>query len=261
MRALGFLLLILSQAICADELPLHNGFDRVVQRFVDENGLVNYKQLKAESKDLDDFVAQLKKVGPTVTPQLFTTRADSFAFWLNAYNALVLYGVKEAYPISSVTDILPDFGFFKKQVFQVDGQRLTLDQIEHGILRPIFQDPRIHAAINCAARSCPKLNSTPFQASHLEDQLQSAMSNMIHSQKHVRLDLAQKTLYLSKIFSWFQTDFTGWLKQNQPNVPSTLIGYIGLFITKSQNEGLRDKDLKIVFNEYDWSLNDQNQSQ
>jgi len=231
----------------------------VLSTFVQEDGMVDYKHLKLEPQQLDGFVAQLKTTGPTFKPALFPTRADRFAFWLNAYNALVLYGVKEAYPVTSVTEIEPNFGFFKKKAFQVDGQRLTLDQIEHEILRPVFQDPRIHAAINCAAKSCPKLNLIPFQASQLEHQLQSAMHNMIHSPKHVRLDLDQKTLYLSQIFSWFQSDFTNWLRQNQPNMSASLIEYIGLFVTEKQNKLLRGNDLKIVFQEYDWSLNDQTQ--
>ncbi len=232
---------------------------RVLSAVVQEDGLVNYKRLKLEPQDLDAFVNQLKTVGPTTTPDLFTTRADRFAYWLNAYNALVLYGVKEAYPISSVKDIAPFYGFFKKKVFQVDGQRLSLDHIEHNILRPTFQDPRIHAAINCAAKGCPKLNPIPFQASHLDSQLQSAMRNMILSPIHVRLDLDQKTLYLSQIFRWFDSDFTNWLKENHPNLPASLPSYIGLFLAEPQRKAIMDITLKIVFREYDWSLNDQTQ--
>ncbi|MDA0711533.1 MAG: DUF547 domain-containing protein, partial [bacterium] len=128
-------------------------WQQVLTSSVDDNGRVDYAGLKADPTHLDAFVARLAVSGPDSTPEFFTTKADSFAFWLNAYNAMVVSGVVEAYPVASVKDISLSYGFFKRKSFRVDRRDLTLDDIEHGILRPGYRDPRIHAAINCGAKS------------------------------------------------------------------------------------------------------------
>ena len=238
---------------------LAQGFDytpwqQVLDGYVDESGLVDYKGLKSQPEILDAFVAHLAKSGPVSTPQFFKTRADSFAFWINAYNALVLFGVKEVYPISSVTQIQPNFGFFKANEFVVDGQTVTLDHIEHSILRDQFRDPRIHAVINCAARSCPRLLKEPFIADTLDLQLQSAIVQMVGSSQHVRFDSDSKTLYLSQIFNWFQSDFVN-VGMSGKTKETDLKNFV-LGVLPQANQRHID-NWKIVFLEYDWSLNDQ----
>jgi hypothetical protein len=233
-------------------------WSKVLSGFVDEEGQVDYAGLKAKSRDLDGLVKRLGHMGPASTPQIFVTRADSLAFWLNAYNALVVHGIVAVYPVGSVRDILPDYGFFRKLLFAVDGQQVTLDQIEHGILIPQFQDPRVHAAINCAAKGCPRLSKNPFVAALVDSQLNVVMREMVWDRKYVRLDLSAKTLYLSQIFSWYRSDFSGWLVQNDPKVDPSLVGYIAHIALEDERRSLiTTRDQKIVFLEYDWSLNDQ----
>ncbi|MFT5369635.1 MAG: hypothetical protein ACI8V2_004613 [Candidatus Latescibacterota bacterium] len=253
---------LLSLLSCPATASGDNLWSTVLSAFVDRDGFVNYAGLKAQPQSLDAFVSQLATQGPRVTPEYFTTRSDSLSFWLNAYNALVVFGVKTAYPIASVRDILPNDGFFKQQTFVVDGQNWTLDQIEHTILRGQFKDPRIHAAINCGARSCPKLNLKPFTARTLGSQLEDAMRQLVRSPNHVRFDSHTKTLYLSQIFAWFKSDFTQGAVEVGPKTQGKLVDYIASFLTDENRKSLHSiSDLQIVFQAYDWSLNDQASSQ
>jgi len=243
--------------VFADETPpfSHDALNRVLRKFVDAEGRVNYGALKRESGDLDACVAQLAKIGPGTHPGLFPTRQDSMAYWINAYNALVLKGVVAAYPVKSVRDIALFYGFFKRHTFDVDGRQLTLDNIEHDILRPVFGDPRIHAAINCAAVSCPRLRQEAFVPALLDAQLDAAIREMVAI--HVRLDREGGVLYLSKIFDWFSSDFTTWYAHRHQVEKATLSDYVRLYMPEADRQYLaQHPNIKIAFFDYDWSLND-----
>lgn len=248
-----FLGVMVVQAQGLDDTPLK----QVLSDYVDGNGLVDYAGLKAHPQRLKAFVLALAQNGPTARPQNFVSRSDSLAFWINAYNALVLYGVTEAYPITSVTQIGPNFGFFKEIQFSVDGRNLTLDHIENSIIRPTFKDPRIHAAINCAAQSCPRLLQVPFVPGELESQLDKAMAQMIRSPMHVQFDFESKTLHLSQIFNWFQSDFVGLAGKATNTEESALVAYVVGYLPEADRRKIRAiENWKIAFNEYDWSLNE-----
>ena len=164
---------------CAEALD-YTPFERVLAEVVDKEGRVDYRMLK-HNADLQAFVKQIATVNPEMHPQFFRSSSDSLAFWINAYNAFVLFGVAEVYPIKSVREIAPDFAFFKKRTFRVGNRHLTLDHIEHKIIRKQFQDPRTHAAINCAAVSCPRLQPVVFKPSILDAQLQVAIQDMVQN--------------------------------------------------------------------------------
>jgi len=193
-----------------DYTPLN----RTLGRVVDAQGRVDYEAVKTDA-DLRAFVDQLAQISPNTHPALFPSRADSLAFWVNAYNACVLAGVAKAYPISSVTEIAPAFGFFKTYQFVVGGRRFTLDQIEHEIIRPRFADPRIHAAINCAAVSGPRLLNKVFTPDELDDQLNAVMRDMIRNPMHVQIDRETGVVNLSAIFDWFSSDFTSYVQAHE----------------------------------------------
>ncbi|MYC13596.1 MAG: DUF547 domain-containing protein [Gemmatimonadetes bacterium] len=229
--------------------------NRTLGRVVNAQGRVDYEAVKTDA-DLRAFVDQLAQISPNTHPALFPSRADSLAFWINAYNACVLAGVAKAYPISSVTEIAPAFGFFKKYRFVVGGRRFTLDQIEHEIIRPQFADPRIHAAINCAAVSCPRLLNKVFTPDELDDQLNAVMRDMIRNPMHVQIDRQTGVVSLSAIFDWFSSDFTSYVQAHE--VGETVLDYISLFLSKDDTLYLQNHpDLQIVFLDYDWSLNSQ----
>ena len=234
-----------------DYAPLN----RTLGRVVDAQGRVDYEAVKTDA-DLQAFVDQLAQVSPDTHPALFPSPADSLAFWINAYNACVLAGVSKAYPISSVTEIAPAFGFFKIYRFVVGGRRFTLDQIEHEIIRKQFADPRIHAAINCAALSCPRLLNEAFTPNKLDGQLNSVMRDMIRNPIHVQINRETGVVNLSAIFDWFSSDFTSYVKARE--VGETVLDYVSLFLSKDDILYLQNHpDLQIVFLDYDWSLNNQ----
>lgn len=234
-----------------DYTPLN----RTLNRVVNAQGRVDYEAVKTDT-DLQAFVDQLAQISPDTHPEFFPSRADSLAFWINAYNACVLAGVAKAYPISSVTEIAPAFGFFKISLFVVGGRRFTLDQIEHEIIRKQFADPRIHAAINCAAVSCPRLINKAFMPDTLDDQLNSVMRDMIHNPMHVQIDRQTGVVNLSAIFDWFSSDFTSHVQAREAG--ETVLDYISLFLSRNDIQYLQNHpDLQIVFLDYDWSLNSQ----
>jgi hypothetical protein len=198
-------------------------------------------------------VKLLAQKSPNTHPILFPQRTDSLTFWINTYNALVLWGVSQSYPVASVTEIAPEFGFFKKRLFIVGGQSLTLDYIEHEIIRKQFRDPRIHAALNCAAISCPPLQRRAFVATKLDDQLNAAMLNMVRS---CVIDRERGILRLSSIFKWFSTDFIFWVEEKYSG--ETLLDYVSIFLPEEDRLYLqKHSDMQVIFTTYDWSLNDQ----
>ena len=240
-----------SEADSFDYAPLN----RVLGRVVNAQGGVDYEAAKTDT-DLQAFVDQLARISPDTHPALFSTPADSLAFWINAYNACVLTGVSKAYPVSSVTEIAPLFGFFKIYRFVVGGRRVTLDHIEHEIIRKQFADPRIHAAINCAAVSCPRLLNEAFTPDKLDDQLNLVMRDMIRNPMHVQINRETKVVSLSAIFDWFASDFTSYVQAREAG--ETVLDYVSLFLLKDDILYLQNHpDLQIVFLDYDWSLNSQ----
>lgn len=128
-----------------------------------KNGLVNYHGFKNEEAKLDQY---LKVLEGTDTKAL--SRDEQFAFHINAYNAWTIKLIVTGYPgVKSIKDLGSFFKSpWKKKICRIDGEVISLDQIEHGILRPRFKDPRVHFAINCAARSCPPLRSDPYQGGY-----------------------------------------------------------------------------------------------
>ena len=234
-----------------DYAPLN----RTLGRVVNAEGRVDYEDVKTDA-DLQAFVDQLAQISPGTHPALFPSRADSLAFWINAYNACVLAGVSKAYPIASVTEISPNFGFFKIYRFAVGGRGLTLDQIEHEIIRKQFADPRIHAAINCAALGCPRLLNEAFIPDKLDDQLNSVMRDMVRNPMHVQINRQTGVVSLSAIFDWFSYDFTSYVQARETG--ETVLDYIALFLSKDDILYLQNHpNLQIVFLDYDWSLNNQ----
>ena len=232
-------------------------YGNLLDRFVSDSGLVDYAGLKKQPHVLNQVVAQFAETGPSQTPDLFKTSDDSLAFWINAYNVLVIDGVTRAFPIASVTEVAPEPGFFKIK-HRVDGRALSLDEIEHGIVRPQFGDPRIHAAVNCAAISCPKLQTDPFLPDSLDRQLDRSMRSMVQNPRHVRVDRTNNTLYLSQIFNWFEGDFISWYRQAYPVDDPSVVDYIALFASPDDRAYLSENpDLEIEYLSYDWTLNSQ----
>jgi hypothetical protein len=215
---------------------------------------VDYAGLKARPDDLNAYVALLGRISPVSHPDHFPARVDSLAYWINAYNAFVLKGVVDHYPVKSVRDIKALFGFFSRTGFTAGGRTCTLNDIEHETLRKVFQDPRIHAAINCASVGCPRLPQRAFWPQGLDARLEEEIRFFIREPRNVRIDRTEPALHLSEIFKWYAEDFTGSRGVKEARITDCLMPYL----PEEDRTFLKaHPDLKIRYIDYDWALNDQ----
>ncbi len=218
----------------------HSSFASLLSRHV-KDGVVDYKGFKDNEAILDQYLESLAAVDPEQLPA-----DDQFAFYVNAYNAWTIKLILSRYPdIRSIKDIGSLFSSpWKKTIVRIDGDLLTLDQIEHDILRKHFKDPRVHFAVNCASKSCPPLQGEPFAGSHLNDQLNRAAKDFINAPRFNRLE--GDTLWASKIFDWFPEDFQG-----------DVIGYFIKFADAPLRDRLEKNKarIRVKYLDYDWSLN------
>lgn len=222
----------------------HNLFDQVLQEHVDETGQVNYTKLKANPERLEAYLDLLAAARPTE----WSYNAQ-LTFWINAYNALIIKGVIDHYPTTSVRKVKWFKGFFSRLKFQVAGKTYTPNQIEHGILRQEFVDPRVHFALVCASRSCPPLGNRAFSAETIEEDLETVTFNFIQNPEQVSIDRSKRLVYLSKIFKWYDDDF----REGYDGVADFLADYLPL----ENTEFLSSTDVKFRYLNYDWTLNDQ----
>jgi len=205
---------------------------------------VDYAAL-ARSRDLDALVVQLKAAKPSKLGH-----NARLAFWINAYNLLTLDLVRRHYPIESIKDIGSLFSpVWRKPLGEIEGVEMTLDRIEHEILRK-EGEPRIHAAIVCASQSCPPLLRRPFRAKALDADLDEAMRRWLASKrKGVAIDRAAKTVRVSKIFGWFEEDFA-----DRGGVRAVIAAHL----PPADAKWLRGpgRQAPISYFDYDWALND-----
>jgi hypothetical protein len=223
-------------------------WDELLQRYVDDLGRVNYRRWKAEGADvLRVWLESLADVDLAA----FTDADARLALWLNAYNAIAISQVLEVYPIASIRpkvlgipNWLSFLDFFTRSNTIVGGKKYSLNQIEHAILRPEFAEPRIHFALVCASVGCPLLRRGAYFPESVRTQLEADASRFIHNPDKVRYDAQKKTLYLSKIFKWYEEDFV----KAAGSVAEYVGGYLG-------PEAAVGDGWAIVFLPYDWNLN------
>jgi len=223
-------------------------WDELLQRYVDDLGRVNYRRWKAEGGDvLRVWLESLAGVDLAG----FTDADARLALWLNAYNAIAISQVLEVYPIASIRpkvlgipNWLSFLDFFTRSNTIIGGKKYSLNQIEHAILRPEFAEPRIHFALVCASVGCPLLRRGAYFPESVRTQLEADASRFIHNPDKVRYDAQKKTLYLSKIFKWYEEDFV----KAAGSVAEYVGGYLG-------PEAAVGDGWAIVFLPYDWNLN------
>ena len=215
-------------------------YARLLERHVHQ-GVVDYRGLKQEEPLLDRYLDILAAVDPDrLAPD------ERFAFYVNAYNAWTLKLILNHYPgISSIKEAGRLWQSpWKKKLARIDGGMLTLDEIEHDILRTQFKDPRVHFAVNCASKGCPPLYSIPFNGQDLDRQLDHVTRSFINDPARYRLE--DDVLFVSRIFKWFGEDFN-----------DDIIGFFQTYAAGDLKTVLEAKarDLKVKFLDYDWSLN------
>jgi hypothetical protein len=206
-----------------------------------QKGVVDYPGFKNDEKKLDRYLSVLES---TDVPSL--SRNGQMAFYINAYNAWTIKLILSGYPgVESIKDL---GGFFsspwKKEFIRLNGEVVTLDHIEHDILRPTFKDPRVHFAVNCASKGCPPLAAEPYEANRLDEQLNRSVREFINNPEKNHLD--GDKLYVSKIFKWFAEDFN-----------NDVVGFFIQYADEPLKKQLQAKQdhIKIKYLDYDWSLN------
>ena len=235
----------------AETISIHAEWSRLLESYVktDETGLnrFDYGALKASAEDsetLDDYVASFEDL------DISEMEANAqFAAWANLYNALTVKHIVERYPVKSIRS-----GYISgpwKRVYAVaDGEKVSLDDIEHGILREQWDEPRVHYAVNCASYGCPNLMNTALEADTLEEQLDAGARAYINHSRGVTIR-SNGTLQVSTIYKWFDEDFGG----SKAKVVEHLLEYAEPELA----EQIR-ANRKITKYEYDWSLNDVEQA-
>jgi len=243
---LASLALLLSSASYALDRA-HPAFDAVLKAHV-KDGLVDYEAIKKDPSRLQAYVVEIADV-PAATLAVWPDE-DKIAFWINAYNALTLVSIIEKYPVKSIRDIP---GVWDERKFKAAGRSLTLNEIEHEILRKDHEEPRIHMALVCAAMGCPRLRGEAYVGGRLNDQLKNQGVRFVGDKGNVRLDPKEKTLHLSSIFDWFGEDF----EKKYSNGPSkkAIVNFVAAHSSSLAVEIQNIHNLQVSFLDYDWSLN------
>ncbi|MFQ5773564.1 MAG: DUF547 domain-containing protein [Kiloniellaceae bacterium] len=228
----------------------HAPWDRLLKTYVARGGDgVNrfaYRRVTPEDRAaLDAYLA-----GLVATEVSALNRAEQRALWINLYNALTVRVVLDHYPVESIRDIDISPGLFAigpwdKKLVEIEGEAVSLNDIEHRILRPIWRDPRIHYAVNCASIGCPDLPATAFTAANTEALLEAAARAYVNHARGARLENGK--LIVSSIYVWFQEDFG-----------ATDAGVLA-HLRRYAKAGLRtalERVTGIGGHAYDWRLND-----
>jgi len=207
-------------------------FNALLTKHVSSSGKVSYKGLLGDKESLDNYISDVKKIGIAQGH----SRNEQLAFWINLYNACTLQLICNNYPVKSIKDINGGKPWDLK-VVEVDGKSYSLNEIENDLIRPKFNEPRIHFAVNCAAKSCPKLLNRAFFPNKLEADLTIATKEFLSNTAQNQFDGDKATV--SKIFNWYSSDF------------GNLINFLNKYSSNNLSEGA-----VVSYNEYDWSLNE-----
>jgi Protein of unknown function, DUF547 len=213
---------------------------KVLARNVDDTGHIAFDALSRDHADLDRVVAFIAAVDPVSQPHRFPDRQSRLAFYINAYNALAMYGVVQAGVPESLGG-LTKFTFFYLRTFTIGEQSISLYKFENDVIRPLGEE-RVHFALNCMVVSCPRLPRVAFSAPSLDAQLDTGARTFIGENRNVRIDHARREVSLSAIFDFYTPDFLA-------HAPS-LIAYVNRY-----RPAPVPADFKVRFLGYDWTVN------
>jgi hypothetical protein len=236
--------------------------DLILDTYV-RDGFVYYRALKTERRQLDSYLAQLATVAPDKL-----SRDERLAFWLNAYNALVLRTVIDHYPIQPRSKEYPPKsirqipGAFERLTHRVGGSSLTLDQIEQTIL-PEFHDPRVYLALGRGAVGGGRLRSEAFTPDRLEAQLREVANECATRPECVHIDRENNKVNVSAIFSWREKEFAAAYGSAAPEtfanrspVERAVIALVGPKLLTIEKDFLAKNTFQLAYAPFDWTLND-----
>jgi hypothetical protein len=227
-----------------------NLWNHLLQNYVTD-GLIDYRGLRRDHH-FKSYIAQLAGANPDVLD-----RDARLAFYCNAYNAFVIDGVIRHKIDTSVLDYKNDegVGFFDAKEHILAARTLDLNTLEHKIIRPKFDEPRIHMALVCAAKSCPRIRAEAYFGDRIDKQLEDQATLFVNAREYVRFEPSDNTLVLSPILDWYGDDFGG------------RAGYLEFLRSRCEDPALRESiqrvaegEGRVAFSEYDWSLNAQDKA-
>ncbi len=231
----------ITAGLFAQKVPSHQQWDKLLKKYVNTAGMVNYKGFQNDKSELDAYLKTLSDNAP----QKSWSENDQKAFWINAYNAFTVSLILQHYPVKSIKDIGGKIYKINTawdiKFITIGGEKYDLNNIEHKMLRRKFEDPRIHFAIVCASMSCAKLRREAYTGSKLEAQLDEQAKDFLNdnSKNRISTDKAE----ISKYFTWYGGDFT----KN-----GSLVDFINKYSQTKINT-----NTKISYLDYNWSLNEQ----
>lgn len=212
----------------------HSQWDKLLKKYVNSQGMVDYKGFKNDEAKLDEYLQMLSENKPNDKWSV----QELLAYYINLYNAATVKLIVENYPVKSIKDI---DGAWTKGRVSVGEKMLSLGGIENGILRKM-KEPRIHFAINCASLSCPKLLDEAYTAAKINEQLDRATKEFINSDKN---DISAGNPKVSAIFDWYAKDY-------KMNGKQDVIGFINKYSNTKINPGAN-----LSYKNYNWELNEQ----
>lgn len=228
-------------------------YTSLLQEYVRE-GKVKYPQL-CKDRRLAESIAYLKSTDPNRLPN----DRDRLAFWINAYNAYTLKVICDHYPVKSINDLhsgglvigsVLNTTIWDQDFVIINGKAMTLNQIEHKIIRPVFKDPRAHFALVCASKSCPPLRAEAYEGARLDQQLDDQARIFLSDPGRNHFDIANRKASISKIFDWYGKDFG----KNQQDI----LLFLSKFLSNEIAAAIRSdsEKWKVEYLHYDWSLNE-----
>ncbi len=238
-----------SQAISMDRID-HTSFDKLLQKYVDVRGDVNYKAWRSDTASmtaLDDYLNHLASASVSAP----ASRESKLSFWINAYNAVTLRGILREYPTTSIKNHVSNLGgynIWKHFKLVVDGKPYSLDDMEHAVLRKM-DEPRIHFAVVCASKSCPRLLNRAFTAATLEKQLAENARYFFSLPTNFRYDATKNRVYLSSILKWYGTDFAA--------TPTKQLQRLAQYLPAGAQSAIAQGRFKVTYQKYDWGINEQ----
>ncbi len=245
-----FLACVLGARLLSAQSVDHSPFSTLLQQHV-RDGMVDYDAFQ-RAPGFSAYLKTLATTDPAALPRL-----EQLAFWINAYNAYTIAQINAHGERQSIKNINKALGFLKtggpwrEKMATVGGTVYTLDEIEHERIRPVFNEPRVHFALVCAAISCPPLRNEAYTGARLNTQLDDqARLFLLRSPEKNRVDVAGKRVYLSRIFDWYGSDFA-------PDQSGLLQWLSRYWPAGAERNALTDRRVRVIWTEYDWSLNAQ----
>lgn len=228
----------------------HSSFNRLLQTYVNRDGMVNYKAWKANAQDHQALIQYLDSLG-RADERMNSTPAAKLAYWINAYNAVTIEGILRVYPTTSIrkhTAKLVGYNIWKHLKLYSGDRQISLNDIEHKVLRPMGE-PRIHFAIVCASIGCPRLLNEAYTADKIDAQLTVNSKDFFSRSQNLQVDAASRQIKASSILSWFGEDFG--------NNQTTQIQAVSKYFPPAAKAVVDGGNFRVSYLPYDWNLNSQ----